>query len=477
MRPRLRLLPAALLMAGLAFGAMAQGQGRGHMPAGVPAFGPPAWANNPFSQGAAAAASSRAAFGLERAELAQTQRLSRQQADRAAAVAKVAPQDYELDRNGALAIRGEVLASGLDAARLARIEKAGFSVVRRNEVPELGISLVVLTHGGMPAVRALDRLRRIDPDGTYDVNHVFFESGRKAAQPAALARAASAAGATPAASRRGTVVGLIDTGVAGAVDNAGRIHLQRRNFAPTQSVSSPHGTAVAALLARAPGVVTIYAADIFGVGPRGGTTELLVRALAWMAGERVPVINVSMVGPANALLAPIIRTMIDRGFTIVAPVGNDGAAARPLPGILSRRHSCLGGGCRGAIAARGEPGAARRFRRAGNRNGSGSGGAGDHRARHILCRADHQPGHRRSGPYARSGCGPAGDCPVVAQRSAPEIRRKMVRAWHDRGGRALGSNCLPPYFVLMAKFVGMKSPGSIVECFRCETLTMPGERF
>jgi hypothetical protein len=340
MRPRLRLLPAALLMAGLAFGAMARGQGRGHMPAGVPAFGPPAWANNPSSQGAAAAASSRAAFGLERAELAQTQRLSRQQADRAAAVAKVAPQDYELDRNGALAIRGEVLASGLDAARLARIEKAGFSVVRRNEVPELGISLVVLTHGGMPAVRALDRLRRIDPDGTYDVNHVFFESGRKAAQPAALARAASAAGATPAASRRGTVVGLIDTGVAGAVDNAGRIHLQRRNFAPTQSVPSPHGTAVAALLARAPGVVTIYAADIFGVGPRGGTTELLVRALAWMAGERVPVINVSMVGPANALLAPIIRTMIDRGFTIVAPVGNDGAAARPLfpasyPGVIA----------------------------------------------------------------------------------------------------------------------------------------------
>jgi subtilisin family serine protease len=94
------------------------------------------------------------------------------------------------------------------------------------------------------------------------------------------------------------------------------------------------------LLARAPGVVTIYAADIFGVGPRGGTTELLVRALAWMAGERVPVINVSMVGPANALLAPIIRTMIDRGFTIVAPVGNDGAAARPLfpasyPGVIA----------------------------------------------------------------------------------------------------------------------------------------------
>jgi hypothetical protein len=341
MRPRLRLLPAALLIAGLAFGAVAKGQGHGHMPAGVPAFGPPAWANIPSSQGAAAATSSHAAFGLERAELAQTQRLSRQQTDRAAAVAKVAPQAYELDRNGALAIRGEVLASGLDAVRLARIEKAGFSVVRRNEVPELGVSLFVLTHAGMSAARALDQLRRIDPDGTYDVNHIFFEGGRhKIGRPAALAPMVSASASTPAASRRGTVVGLIDTGVAGVFDNVGRVHLQRRNFAPTQGVPGLHGTAVAALLARAPGVITIYAADIFGVGPRGGTTELLVRALAWMAGERVPVINVSMVGPANALLAPIIRTMIDRGFTIVAPVGNDGAAARPLfpasyPGVIA----------------------------------------------------------------------------------------------------------------------------------------------
>jgi subtilisin family serine protease len=49
-----------------------------------------------------------------------------------------------------------------------------------------------------------------------------------------------------------------------------------------------------------------------------------------MAGRRVPVINVSLVGPPNGVLERIVRGMIERGHHIVAAVGNDGPAARPL---------------------------------------------------------------------------------------------------------------------------------------------------
>jgi hypothetical protein len=49
-----------------------------------------------------------------------------------------------------------------------------------------------------------------------------------------------------------------------------------------------------------------------------------------MAQSKVPVINISMVGPPNDLVGLAVSRMIDRGFTIVAPVGNDGPAARPI---------------------------------------------------------------------------------------------------------------------------------------------------
>jgi len=52
------------------------------------------------------------------------------------------------------------------------------------------------------------------------------------------------------------------------------------------------------------------------------------------------VINVSLVGPANLIVAAVIKWMLERGYLIVAPVGNDGPQARPLypaayPGVIA----------------------------------------------------------------------------------------------------------------------------------------------
>ena len=314
---------------------VAHGQAHGGgMPGGMPsgmslprdiaAHGPPEWVDN---------ASNRSSAGRERADMAQDLRLSKTQVDRAASIARGSPTDYELDRDGALAIRGEVLVSGLDPARLARIERAGFRVVRRSDIPELGITVAVVVHDGMSADRAAERLRRVDPEGSYDLNHVYFESGARPDQRPALPSPPRADAG------RSTVVGMIDTGVSAVVDTPARVRIVRQSFCAKQGVAA-HGTAVAALLTRGPGSVTIYAADVFGAGPRGGTAELLTRALGWMASQRVPVINISMVGPSNGLVATATRTMILRGYTIVAPVGNDGPAARQLypagyPGVIA----------------------------------------------------------------------------------------------------------------------------------------------
>ncbi len=262
-----------------------------------------------------------------------SQALVEPQRRRAAARYKADPAAYELDRNGSLAIRGEVLATGLDTAGFARIARKGFSVLRRDTIAGLGTTLAVVERDGTPATKALRILRRIAPRGTYALNHVMFESGITAGPSAPRAGQEGAGG-------RSARVGMIDTGVAPSVGLAGRVRLVQRNFAQGASGPELHGTAVAELLAGAAGDVTIYAADIFGPDPRDGTSELLIRALGWMAGQRVPVVNISMVGPPNRIVGAVTEKLIGLGFTIVAPVGNDGPAARPLypasyPGVIA----------------------------------------------------------------------------------------------------------------------------------------------
>lgn len=340
-----RLIVALVIAASSVSGVIAYAQNRGGMPGGMPsqlpgsAGGPGnvGGPSSPFSHDfpiRAGGPPEQAQGGLATAAAAQNYRLSKPQLDRATEMASAAPDQYEVDRNGALAIRGEVLVSGYDAAQLAKLERAGFAVLRRSVVGELGIEIAVVSHEGMTAARSLKRLRQLDPEGSFDLNHVFFESGGNGQRaPSGIEGSASSQGQME-------VVGLIDTGVARTVESSPRIKIIRRNFAPTDSSGAAHGTAVASLLARAPGRVTIYAADIFGSGQRGGTAEFMVQAMGWLASQRVPVINISMVGPPNGLVANATRVMIGRGFLIVAPVGNDGAAAKLLfpasyPGVIA----------------------------------------------------------------------------------------------------------------------------------------------
>ena len=131
-------------------------------------------------------------------------------------------------------------------------------------------------------------------------------------------------------------VGLIDGGVDrrhAALRRAGG-----NSFGCGGSVlPSEHGTAVASLLVGrdrgfegAAAKAELFAADVYCDKPDGGSAEEVVRALAWMARERVAVINLSLVGPQNRLLEQGVAALVKRGHLLVAAVGNDGPAAPPL---------------------------------------------------------------------------------------------------------------------------------------------------
>jgi subtilisin family serine protease len=88
----------------------------------------------------------------------------------------------------------------------------------------------------------------------------------------------------------------------------------------------------------APGT-RLFSADIYCDSPTGGSADKIAGALGWMARARVGVVNISLVGPPNALLERVVAAMVARGHLLVAAVGNDGPAAPPLypasyPGVV-----------------------------------------------------------------------------------------------------------------------------------------------
>lgn len=259
----------------------------------------------------------------------------------------------ELDRDprGELVVRAEVVALDITDEALALALRNQFVVRRTQDLPDLGVKVTVLqTPEGMSASRGLKQLRKLDPAGTYDFNHVYLDSAGEKPSAPDDAKAGTQVYGGPGR------VGLIDGGVDIRHQVFEGIRFQHSGC-DGEVVASPHGTAVAYLLISRNAVGEIYAADVYCDSPTGGALDAVAAALGWMARERVAVINVSLVGPRNKLMERIVKTLVDRGHLIVAAVGNDGPAAPPLypasyDGVIGvtavdKNHRVLIEACRG----------------------------------------------------------------------------------------------------------------------------------
>ncbi|HKE94443.1 MAG TPA: S8 family serine peptidase [Povalibacter sp.] len=278
-------------------------------------------------------------------------------------------QVLEADPRGAPIVRSEIVALSPSPEALQSAQDAGFEIARRRALEGLDITMVVLrAPEGMSTRRALRTLQRADPGGVYDFNHLYMESGDAVStqqQPA-----------TPDVGRESPVaptrlVGLIDGGVDRSHPVFQQSVLHEHGCEP--AVPGAHGTAVASLLVAAADFhaaasgVQLYVADVYCGVASGGAVDAVAEAFAWLTRERVPVINVSLVGPANATLEQVIRVVLARGHIVVAAVGNDGPSAPPLfpaayPGVIgvtavdARDHVLLEA-CRGPQVSFAAPGA------------------------------------------------------------------------------------------------------------------------
>jgi subtilisin family serine protease len=254
-----------------------------------------------------------------------TETLANARIGRITSLIRANPARIALDQNGFPARAGEVLIDEPDNALLSIAAQRGFRLIEKGEVLGIGFARMAAPSGqSLPA--AIRTLKKLGAK-SVSADQLHAESGIAEA-PVTLGRTG-----------RGPAIGVIDSGVAGLVT-------ARRGFASGAPNAGNHGSAIASLIVGGGAVLgalptaRIYSADVYGTDPAGGNASAIAKAIGWLVGENVSVLTISLVGPANPLLARVVAAAQARGAIIVAAVGNDGPAS-PLsypasyPGVIA----------------------------------------------------------------------------------------------------------------------------------------------
>lgn len=153
------------------------------------------------------------------------------------------------------------------------------------------------------------------------------------------------------ATGRGVKIAVIDSGIeVGHPDLAGQILLSRNFVAGQSALAEQHGTGVAGIIAAK----ADNGIEIAGVAPGarllalracwqtpGGTvcdTLSLAKAIYFAVDQRADIINLSLSGPGDRLLAELLKTALKRGSTIVTAFDQklaDGGFPASMPGVIA----------------------------------------------------------------------------------------------------------------------------------------------
>jgi subtilisin family serine protease len=249
--------------------------------------------------------------------------------------------------NGWRAVQREWLVT-IDDKDVQALKNLPIEIIEKNHFFELDITIIRFRVA--PELDSLSALQKKLPASanlTLDRNHIY------AAQSESGSAISSSTLQSKAVCDYAVKIGMIDTAI--KIDHpafeSGTHKIISKDFLE-EKVTKPdaHGTAVAGLLIGASETLTpllpkasLYAASVFYARndyTQGASMMNLVRALNWLLTENVSVINMSLAGPDNQILAKVISKTISTGKIIVAAAGNEGPAAPPLfpaayPGVIA----------------------------------------------------------------------------------------------------------------------------------------------
>ncbi|NQY96640.1 MAG: S8 family serine peptidase [Henriciella sp.] len=236
-----------------------------------------------------------------------------------------------LDPFGDRVRRGEVLALNPSAEALAELSRRNLREVRQRPLSESAILYLFRSTGPANLTELLDVLQTIDPVGLYTPNHVFDPNGESETVTM------GAENILPPPIKDACNVGLIDGPIHGLPETFRSAITRSQRFETGPAADSVHGTTVAFRLIHTAGqlghadTISVCAADVFLSGSKEAiTAEAVAAALNWQIGQGVDLVNASLAGPHNAIVAWSVDRFVSSGGTLVAAAGNGGPLSRNI---------------------------------------------------------------------------------------------------------------------------------------------------
>lgn len=246
--------------------------------------------------------------------------------------------DVVLD-DGFRAVERQWLVTGT-ASDIDSLSQPGITVLERRELSGLGMT--VARFQVTPELDSREALKAALPElaDRLDRNHIYAPQTEGTTTTTGAPQWRSLC-TTPVR------IGMVDTSIATDHPVFANARIMQERFLELTNVEgqltepTAHGTAVASLMvgnrdgqwpARLP-EATVFNASVFYDRERnlsGATLKHLLEGLNWLANQTVSVINISLTGPDNRLLAAAVSNLQEQDIFLVAAVGNQGPAAPPL---------------------------------------------------------------------------------------------------------------------------------------------------
>jgi hypothetical protein len=229
----------------------------------------------------------------------------------------------------------------LDQAGLEALVVLDVEIIEQTEFAGLGLQLVRFrVPGALDSYAALKKHLPVHLHEQLDRNHVYAPQATHLSSPAGNPATATIRVIADSGCKVQRI-GMVDTAINTRHPAFAQSQIELKDFAGKEFPAPlAHGTAVAGVLVGSGAELApllpaahLYAASVFyprNEYTQGATMINLVRALDWLVEKKVAVINMSLAGPDNKILALAVGKVIQAGAVIVAAAGNEGPAAPPM---------------------------------------------------------------------------------------------------------------------------------------------------
>ena len=222
----------------------------------------------------------------------------------------------------------------LEPSELNLLDQPGIQIIDQVPLAALGLNVVRFSvTETLDSPAAMARMLPASIFARLDRNHIYSPQTGQSQGTNRPSR--------PYVCNKPLVVGMVDTAIQTEHPSFSNATIVQKRFLADIAEPTGHGTAVASVLVgRLPGrsevrmpQTTLVNASVFFSRQdltSGATLMHLVEGLNWLISQEVSIVNISMAGPDNRLLAVVTQRMIEAGIPLVAAVGNQGPAAPPL---------------------------------------------------------------------------------------------------------------------------------------------------